>query len=237
MKLSVFRGGIKAEAAQVVAGATMRHLRKLVDKSLIQALPTGRYDIHELLRQYAEDKLLQAGEAEGVQRGHSIYFMNLLADLRSEFLSQQTETALTIKKEFDNIRRAWLWAAQHREYEAIDQAADCLLAATDAGNLVWETEELFQRATTALAPEAGAVPHPVWDSLDLVGERLRMELAKERAEKPSIEAILARARQRGDQRQTALSLYLLAQCCQRSRRIRYQSDLRSRGAARVACVG
>jgi len=63
--LSVFRGGFFREAAQQVAGAGLRDLMGLVNKSLLQRAPTGRYGMHELLRQYAAEKLVEAGiEAE-----------------------------------------------------------------------------------------------------------------------------------------------------------------------------
>ena len=56
--LSVFRGGFTRDAAQAVAGASLRNLSMLAGKSLIAANPdTGRYTVHELLRQYAEAEL------------------------------------------------------------------------------------------------------------------------------------------------------------------------------------
>ena len=59
--LSVFRGGFALEAAQQVTGATLRELRALVERSLLQADPGGRYGIHQLLRLYAADRLRRAG--------------------------------------------------------------------------------------------------------------------------------------------------------------------------------
>ena len=42
-RLSVFRGGFTRDAAQAVAGAGLRRLMSLVQKSLLQRDPTGRY--------------------------------------------------------------------------------------------------------------------------------------------------------------------------------------------------
>src|SRR5262245_1013701 len=56
-QVSVFRGGFTEAAAQVVADATVSELQSLVDKSLIRHNETGRYDVHELWRQFAADKL------------------------------------------------------------------------------------------------------------------------------------------------------------------------------------
>src|SRR5262249_10049087 len=62
MKLSVFRGGFTREAAKEVAGASLRTLTALVDKSLLRVDANGRYDIHELLRQYGEEHLSKTPE-------------------------------------------------------------------------------------------------------------------------------------------------------------------------------
>ena len=59
-RLSVFRGGFPREAAEQVAGATLRLLAALVDASFLRRTPAGRYEIHELLRQYGEEKLSES---------------------------------------------------------------------------------------------------------------------------------------------------------------------------------
>ncbi|MGC9358146.1 MAG: AfsR/SARP family transcriptional regulator, partial [Anaerolineae bacterium] len=56
-RLSIFRGGFTREAAREVAEASLLHLSSLVDKSVLRRDPVGRYELHELLRQYAEEKL------------------------------------------------------------------------------------------------------------------------------------------------------------------------------------
>ena len=64
MRLSVFRGGFDLDAAQEVAGASLVLLAGLADKSLIRVNREGRYDLHELLRQYAEGQLQGAEHAQ-----------------------------------------------------------------------------------------------------------------------------------------------------------------------------
>jgi predicted ATPase len=61
---SVFRGGCTREAAQEVTGASLRDLLSLVDRSLLQRTAatsarrvSNRFEMHELLRQYAAEKL------------------------------------------------------------------------------------------------------------------------------------------------------------------------------------
>src|SRR5258708_1576469 len=73
-KLSVFRGGFTLEAAIHVANSSRQCLTALVDKSLVQMTPTGRFDLHELLRQYAKERLEGADETAATQPAHSHYY-------------------------------------------------------------------------------------------------------------------------------------------------------------------
>jgi predicted ATPase len=50
--ISVFRGSFTKDAAEQTCSASLRDLHGLVDRSLLQASPEGRYWLHDLLRQY-----------------------------------------------------------------------------------------------------------------------------------------------------------------------------------------
>ncbi|MCP4589222.1 MAG: hypothetical protein GY842_00620, partial [bacterium] len=70
--LSVFRGGCTREAAQEITGASLRELMALVRKSLLHRASGGRYEMHELLRQYSAERLDQSPtESEAVRDRHS----------------------------------------------------------------------------------------------------------------------------------------------------------------------
>ena len=73
-RLSVFRGGFRREAAEAVAEATLPLLSALIDKSLLRRTAANRYDLHELVRQYAEAKLQDIPqEFETTRDRHSAY--------------------------------------------------------------------------------------------------------------------------------------------------------------------
>ena len=55
--LSVFRGGFQRQAAEKVAGATLSNLSTLVNRTLLRRTAAGRYDLHELVRQYTRINL------------------------------------------------------------------------------------------------------------------------------------------------------------------------------------
>ena len=62
-RLSVFQGGFTLEAAKVITGTSNQTLALLVSRSLLQFYqPDGRYQFHELLRQFAADKLAKNHE-------------------------------------------------------------------------------------------------------------------------------------------------------------------------------
>ena len=88
--MSVFRGGFTREAAQQVTGAGLRELMGLATKSLLHRAPTGRYEMHELLRQYGDEKLLETAEADTIRQRHLEYYL-ALAEYSREAISGQRQ--------------------------------------------------------------------------------------------------------------------------------------------------
>lgn len=114
-RLAVFRGGFGREAAEQVAGVSLYTLMSLTDKSLIQRGPAGRYDLHNLLRQYAADKLGPAQPA--LQSDHATYYAHFIAG-RSDDTPQSLDE---IETEFENIQAGWQVAIQQMALPAIDR--------------------------------------------------------------------------------------------------------------------
>ncbi len=125
--LSVFRGGFAFEAVQAVTGASLRELRRLVNQSLLHVTPSGRYEVHELLRQYAAEKLAAAGRASAVGDAHSAYYATALqqwgVDLQG---ARQQEALAEMEVEIENARVAWNWAARGGKVARLGRALDGL---------------------------------------------------------------------------------------------------------------
>ena len=82
--LSLFAGGFTHEAATQVCAAPLRVLSALIDKSLVQRRADGRLGLHELVRQFARNRLAESGESERVaERRHTAYYTALLLRLRA----------------------------------------------------------------------------------------------------------------------------------------------------------
>lgn len=112
-KLSVFRGGCDLEAAQYVTGASLTMLANLVDKSLLRLSATGRYEMHELLRQFAADKLVESGEVTETEQRHFEYFCALAEQLEGWLYGPQyTPTLNRYEVEHNNFRAALDWTVR-----------------------------------------------------------------------------------------------------------------------------
>ena len=88
-RLSVFAGGWVFEAAKSICNNldVLNLLTQLVNKSLVTMDDEGnepRYRLLETVRQYARDKLMEAGEAEKMRNRHLDYFVQLTENAEQE---------------------------------------------------------------------------------------------------------------------------------------------------------
>jgi len=132
MKSSVFRGGFTREAAEQMTGASLRDLMGLVDKSFLQRDSYGRYQIHELLRQYAYEKLVKAGEEKNIRNRHRDWFLDsaeqAVPELRKE---TQLEWRERLEKELENLRASMRWTLEQEEAELALRLAGALCEILD----------------------------------------------------------------------------------------------------------
>jgi len=81
LRLSVFWGSFSHEAAQKVSGATLQTLLGLANKSWLERTEAGRFQLHELMRQYGEERLKANSdywqEAKDI---HATYYSNFVAE-------------------------------------------------------------------------------------------------------------------------------------------------------------
>ena len=120
-QLSVFRGGCDRAAAVAVVDASLEVLMGLVDKTFVQGTQAGRYDCHELLKQFGAEKLVEAGEDETLRARHYAYFLeraetnerllqlgpSLFADYADKFAAM-----FWLIREQANLQAALAWATQ-----------------------------------------------------------------------------------------------------------------------------
>jgi predicted ATPase/DNA-binding XRE family transcriptional regulator len=126
-RLAVFQGGFEREAGEQVAGASLPSLLALASKSLMRRTEKGRYDLHEVVRQYALSHLADDPQREAVTRDrHSDFYLALLRDREAALKSAaQREVIRELTDENHNLRAAWAWAVKREKYPSIGPALRC----------------------------------------------------------------------------------------------------------------
>ena len=123
--LAVFRGDFSRDAAEVVGQATLSSLSALAEKSLISRLPDSecetRYHIHELVRQYALERLeaLDAGQLRAARQRHLDYFVALVERAEECWdTPHEAEWLDRLRTDQANVSAALLWSLDCAHTEA-----------------------------------------------------------------------------------------------------------------------
>jgi predicted ATPase/DNA-binding NarL/FixJ family response regulator len=151
-RLSVFQGGFRREAAEVITGTRLHTLSALVDKSLVRYEPTGRYHLHELLCQFAGEQLSHdPEELRETEAKHISYYIALLhqreADLNSAHLLQ---VIAELEADLDNIRAAWGRAIRDGNITAIRSGTDAYYTLSDIQGRYQEWHDACEKAIQRL---------------------------------------------------------------------------------------
>jgi predicted ATPase len=121
-RLSVFRGSFDRSAAVAVTGADLRLLSELVAKSLLRRPDFGRFEMHELLRQYATEQLrLSAGEETDARQRHARHYAAMLLERQAALMGLELAVARDeLRGELGNLRAAAEWTlAEDDEHVAL----------------------------------------------------------------------------------------------------------------------
>jgi len=125
-RCSVFAGGFDLETAHAVSDsndkyATLDLLDSLVRKSLVVAdrsAETTRFSMLETIRQFAEEELVRAGDAERVRTAHACYFAGKEADVLARWDSRhQLEAYHWLAIELPNLRSAFYFATDRDDLD------------------------------------------------------------------------------------------------------------------------
>lgn len=160
LRLSVFEGGFRRKAAEAVAVATLPVLSTLVTKSLIRRSGGGRYDLHELVHQFAAEHLTEHSEEQTATLArhgehYLMYFSQADGGLRS---SAQLEALAELTLEMDNFRKAWDWAIANRRFALIEQTLRVFWLLYDTRGWFQDGQDMLGRAIEALETRHKQLP-------------------------------------------------------------------------------
>jgi predicted ATPase len=124
-RLTIFAGGWTVEAAESVCSSTPdiapREISELMTQLVAKSLVIvdrhpgleRRFHLHETIRQYAYEKLLEAGEPENILNQHLKYFLDLSEQAEHALHGpQQNEWYQRLTAERDNLRVALAHASR-----------------------------------------------------------------------------------------------------------------------------
>lgn len=158
-RLALFHGGFTPAAAESVAHAAPAMLAELAAKSLVRAEANGRYSLHELIRQYALERLddKQQGAAD-----HAAYFAAQLEQAAEALRGpQQTAVARQLLADLANIEAGWHTAVAAENEDLLLAMAPGLARFYKVAGLFQAGESAFGAALAGLAaaPPALQVYH------------------------------------------------------------------------------
>ena len=199
-RLSVFRGGWTLETAEAVCadGAVtevevLDLLSGLVAHSLVVAA-NGRFRLLETIRQYAWERLVEAGEGEACRQRHARYFLELAERAEPELRRPcQSDWLARLRAEDDNFQVALHWGRERsaadpdfglrlgaalgwywyvgRQVEGRRELAATLEAAS--GGSAVARGRVLQALSLALRP-AGCIVHPSRQAADAARKSLAL---------------------------------------------------------------
>jgi len=216
-RLAVFAGGWTLEAVETVCsggdvgeGEVLDLLADLVDKSLVMVdTHGGRYGLLETVRQYAEERLEQAGEGEAVRTRHLDFYVALAEQAKPELVGpRQGEWLVRLDLERENLLSAHKWA------DHAATGAEKGLRLVNAAKMYWFRRGLLglgHRVTVeALARDGVRGRHPA-RSLGLFGAgQLCCYMGRYLEAAGYLEESLSISRELGDEQRVAAVLQPLA---------------------------
>jgi predicted ATPase len=223
-RLSVFVGGWTLDAAEAVCAEeyfragegietfdVLDLLSQLASKSLVMAEreqgQNARYHLLETMRQYAREKLLEAGGGEQTRDQHLFFFMALAEKAESELLtSRSVFWTNRLRRDQDNIRAALAWSLERNVEAGLRLASAQMRYWIDSGSVEDGSDwlsQLLDQPDASISMPTRAKALNVYGVLSIYNGRNieGMRLAEEG---------LGLYRQLGDRKGEALSLYGLS---------------------------
>ncbi|MBV7333334.1 tetratricopeptide repeat protein [Chloroflexi bacterium TSY] len=167
-RLSIFRGGFCADAAETVAEISFGTIATLADSFLIRfsqsnvhaqnCPPERRYRIHELLRQFAYEQLQK--EPQLLDRTctlHSHYYLDQIGGYTNKLSGKEQAAALmAIDDEIGNVYVAWQWAVVQGDFDRLGAATESFYQYQQLRGRYRQGQATFEQALAALSSQEQA---------------------------------------------------------------------------------
>lgn len=154
-RASVFRGSFDLEAAAQITGAKAASLAELADRSLLRSVGDLRFSMHDLLRQFAAERLsTRTQEEEQALALHSRYYAALLEGTIRQVREGSIPDLTHLELEFDNLWAGWEWSLKWWDTGLIERYVEGLALFLRRRNRYQEMVELLERSLSWKSPRA-----------------------------------------------------------------------------------
>jgi predicted ATPase len=174
-RLSIFRGGFTRQACEAVTGTRLETLMGLIDKSLVKrsdSIPAEsdtagpiRFELLEILRQYAWEQLEKSGGLNHTAWQHARFYADFMQEYEANLRGGNQQAALdAIAAEIENLRAASRWGAGNISQEpqlTLELAAhvtESLFHFYDMRSWFQEGETFFGNGVELLVAQEAFVP-------------------------------------------------------------------------------
>jgi predicted ATPase len=220
-RLAVFSGGCTLEAAEAVADArqdlgadVLDAISSLVDKSLLRCrdatVEDPRFEMLEIVREYALERLAKGGDEEVTRRAHAAYAL-VFAEEGSQAISgpEPAATLARFDQELPNLRAALDYLVANRHVEFATRLATALLPYWRRRERLAEGRERFEAVLALEGASPKARAGALYAASLLTGEQ-----GDGPSTRPMLEEATALYQQLGDARAALVAKNSLAVACQ-----------------------
>ena len=118
--LSVFKGGFDKDTYRNLINREGFGLIQLINQSLVRENRMGRYDLHEMVRQFTDSKLRASGRWEEAHENHANYYLDFLTEQGNCFeRGEQSASLDQVELELKNIKSAWDWMLNNNKFDRL----------------------------------------------------------------------------------------------------------------------
>lgn len=169
LRLSVFHGGFTRESARAVCAVSVAELSSLADASLLRLDRDGRYQVHELLRQFAATELEASGESRAIEDAHMEHFADRLREwARGRWQVSQPSTIAGLEPDYGNARLAVRRALERMDLDRLVKPVEMLRTYHEYRGLYHEAMRFMVEVEEAVERRAGGRP-ALLRALTLIG--------------------------------------------------------------------
>jgi predicted ATPase/class 3 adenylate cyclase len=223
-RLAVFSGSWNLESAEAIVYFpeedqldVLDGLFNLVNKSvaIAEQMPDGdtRYHLLETIRQYARERLIEAGEIAQMRSQHAEYYAQLVIAARERMLEGSIRNwSRLLDADYSNIRAALEWNLEHQPFTAIKMVEGIqqyyIMRSMAEEGISW-SEQAFQAALALLPTQESKIRYEQRADLATVRAWQAMLMAMQGGSKKWVhtaEEALALARESQDQSTISLCL-------------------------------